>query len=102
MNIYGFAFSTILNYLEIPGDYQTDCDSSTSIDCGCGNEIWVFSECSNAFVCREEGSTQGEVISCPDGEIVDIDLSVPPFDIKCTDQVEKCPGESESTHKNAP
>ena len=66
------------------------------IQCGCSNEIWVFSDCSNAFICSEEsaepGESEGDVVSCPEGQVVDVDLTVPPFVIRCTDQVEKCPG----------
>ena len=43
----------------------------------------------------DTGENEGEVRSCPPGLIVEIDLTVPPFEIKCTDQVEKCPGKKE-------
>ena len=79
------------------GKFQTDCHvhgDGFDIMCNCGNEIWVNNNCEHAFVCtapNNGGTNDGYYLTCPDGEVINIDLSSPQG-YTCTQGSESCPG----------
>lgn len=79
------------------GMFQTDCyehGDGFDIMCNCNSEIWVNNNCEHAFVCTApnfSGTNEGYFLTCPDGEVINIDLSNPQG-YTCSLETDSCPG----------
>lgn len=81
------------------GKFQTDCESDGSLNvmCGCENELWVNSDCDNAFFCTAanpgDQRNEGFFVSCPAGQVIDLGVWNPDG-YQCTEETDRCPGQS--------
>jgi hypothetical protein len=80
---------------ECPGDFYVHCLSDpipTPLEpsqCQCNGEIWVNYDCSEGLKCDSNSPLGGDLLLCPSGKTVQVDMSV--GSLSCLEDNFQCP-----------
>ncbi len=84
------------NLYRCPGNFRIECpnnDVGEDLDsslCSCNGQLLVNNDCSQGFFCNSQVSGGGYFHSCPEGEVIDVNIRT--WNWGCQPDVGQCPG----------